>query len=103
MPDPFYETERVTLLHGDCRTVLAELPECSVDSIVTDPPYGLKLPDEHYHENWQWSRTVEWVGCGLPMHALFGTCNWCAGHPVEATYVFFTSNMWAIDHKDERR
>ncbi len=29
------------LEHGDCLTVLRTLPDCSVDSIVTDPPYGL--------------------------------------------------------------
>jgi site-specific DNA-methyltransferase (adenine-specific) len=32
---------RVTLHPGDCRTVLASLPEASVDSVVTDPPYAL--------------------------------------------------------------
>ena len=31
----------VTLYPGDCRTVLAGLPECSVDSVVCDPPYHL--------------------------------------------------------------
>lgn len=29
------------LLHGDCLEVLKSMPDCSVDSIVTDPPYGL--------------------------------------------------------------
>lgn len=29
------------LLAGDCRDRMAELPECSVDAIVSDPPYGL--------------------------------------------------------------
>ena len=29
------------LFHGDCLDVLREMPDCSVDSIVTDPPYGL--------------------------------------------------------------
>lgn len=29
------------ILHGDCRTELAKLPDASVDSIVTDPPYEL--------------------------------------------------------------
>lgn len=32
---------RVSLHCGDCREVMASLPEASVDSIVTDPPYGL--------------------------------------------------------------
>jgi DNA modification methylase len=32
---------RVTLMPGDCREVLATLPEASVDSVVCDPPYHL--------------------------------------------------------------
>lgn len=31
----------MTILHGDCRTQLATLPDNSVDAIVTDPPYEL--------------------------------------------------------------
>lgn len=30
-----------TLHHGDCREVLAQLPDGSVDAVVTDPPYEL--------------------------------------------------------------
>ena len=30
---------RVTLYLGDCREVIAGLPDASVDSVVTDPPY----------------------------------------------------------------
>ena len=33
----------VRLLQGDCRDVLKTLPDNSVDSIVTDPPYGLSF------------------------------------------------------------
>ena len=29
------------LLHGDCREIMKQLPDASVDSIVTDPPYEL--------------------------------------------------------------
>jgi site-specific DNA-methyltransferase (adenine-specific) len=32
-----------TFLLGDCRDVLPTLPEASVDSIVTDPPYGISF------------------------------------------------------------
>lgn len=31
----------IQVLHGDCRERMAELAECSVDAIVSDPPYGL--------------------------------------------------------------
>ena len=32
---------RYELKHGDCLDVLRSMPEASVDSVVTDPPYGL--------------------------------------------------------------
>ena len=33
----------VTIHHGDCLTVMAEMDADSVDAIVTDPPYGLSF------------------------------------------------------------
>lgn len=33
----------IKLLHGDCLDVLRTLPDCSVDAVVTDPPYGLSF------------------------------------------------------------
>lgn len=30
-----------SILHGDCRTLMADMEGCSVDSIATDPPYEL--------------------------------------------------------------
>ena len=39
-------TEPYALHQGDCLEILRELPDCSVDSVVCDPPYGLsKEPD----------------------------------------------------------
>ena len=32
-----------TLHHGDCLEILKAMSDCSVDSVVTDPPYGLSL------------------------------------------------------------
>lgn len=34
-------TPRPDIRHGDCLDVLAEMPDNSIDAIVTDPPYGL--------------------------------------------------------------
>ena len=33
----------INLMHGDCLEVLRTLPDNSVDSVVTDPPYGLSF------------------------------------------------------------
>lgn len=40
MGEPYYEDDSVTLFHGDCLEVMADLPEASVDSVLTDPPYS---------------------------------------------------------------
>lgn len=37
----YYQDNSVTLHHGDCLEVMQKIPDCSIDSIVTDPPYGL--------------------------------------------------------------
>lgn len=39
MSEPYYQDDRVTLYHGDCREVLPDLPP--MDLVLTDPPYGI--------------------------------------------------------------
>ena len=34
-------TDAFTLHHGDCLDILRDMPDASVDAVVTDPPYGL--------------------------------------------------------------
>jgi DNA modification methylase len=40
-PTPYYADATTTVHHGDCLDVLRELPDASVDAVVTDPPYDL--------------------------------------------------------------
>ena len=35
---PYYQDERVTLYHGDCREVLPSVVSGSVHAVITDPP-----------------------------------------------------------------
>lgn len=37
----YYQDDQTTVYRGDCIEVMRNMPENSVDSIVTDPPYGL--------------------------------------------------------------
>lgn len=41
--NPVYDDHGVQVYHGDCLDVLRELPDGSVDAVVTDPPYGLEF------------------------------------------------------------
>jgi site-specific DNA-methyltransferase (adenine-specific) len=41
MPAPYYSNDDFTLYHGDCVSLLQELPDDSVDLIFADPPYNL--------------------------------------------------------------
>lgn len=40
---PYCDLGSAKLFCGDCRAVMPELPANSVDSIVTDPPYGIRF------------------------------------------------------------
>lgn len=50
---PFYQTDRFSLYEGDCRAVLRDLSESSVDSIVCDPPYGLEFMGKNWDAPWK--------------------------------------------------
>lgn len=33
-------SDDIELLHGDCAELLSQIPDGSIDAIITDPPYG---------------------------------------------------------------
>lgn len=39
----YHQEPGIVLLHGDCLEVLRAMDDCSIDAIVTDPPYGLSF------------------------------------------------------------
>jgi DNA modification methylase len=47
-PVPHWRDENLVVHHGDCLDVMRQLPDASVDAVVTDPPYGLA---EHPRRN----------------------------------------------------
>jgi DNA modification methylase len=49
---PAVEVGGARLFLGDCRDVLKTLPDNSVDSIVTDPPYELGFHGEEVGQLW---------------------------------------------------
>ena len=86
---------RVTIHHGDCLDVLRSLPDCSVDSIVTDPPYGLEFMGK------AWDRLD---GIGRASHAGFsdGTgfkgLRLPSGYNAAANVKCLECDKWRYDH-----
>ena len=70
MPSPFpkpYETVQagratIRFFHGDSLQVLAELPEHSVDVVVTSPPYNLGIQYRTYDDGKPQRDYLEWTG-----------------------------------------
>ena len=48
----------MTLLKGNCLETLKTLPDNSIDSIVTDPPYGLEFMGKEWDAPWKNTGTV---------------------------------------------
>ena len=69
--------EGVKLIHGDCLEVLKGMPDNSVDSIVTDPPYGLsfmgKKWDHDVPEQAIWEECLRVLKPGGHLLAFAGT------------------------------
>ncbi len=40
---PYHADDTVTIHHADCLDVLRQMPNNSIDAVVTDPPYGLEF------------------------------------------------------------
>ena len=53
----FASTDKWTVYNGDCLDVMRKMPDNSVDSIVTDPPYGLGTPPDPVEVMKAWCET----------------------------------------------
>ena len=48
----YAQNDRFVLYNGDCREILRELPENSIDACVCDPPYGLEFMGKEWDKLW---------------------------------------------------
>ncbi len=56
------ESQRASILVGDCRDVMATMEAASVDAIVTDPPY-FRVKDDAWDNQWRRRGDFfEWMG-----------------------------------------
>jgi DNA modification methylase len=74
--------ETVRLYQGDCRSVMAELPDNSVDAVVTDPPYELGFMGKTWDSSGiafdpeVWAQALRVLKPGGHLLAFGGTRKW---------------------------
>ncbi len=71
MAEPYYADEHVTLYHGDCRDILAEVG--SVDIVVTDPPYSTGRSESEFAATGNIAVALHMASELAPVMAVFGT------------------------------
>ena len=54
--EPYYQTENVTLYHGDCLDIL---PELQADIVIADPPYGIDYQSARRIDRTQWKPKIQ--------------------------------------------
>jgi site-specific DNA-methyltransferase (adenine-specific) len=61
--NPYYSEDLADVYHGDCIDVMRELPDGSVDAVVTDPPYNLSFMGTNWdtHQGKQDSGFCYWL------------------------------------------
>jgi len=80
--EPVIEFDGAHVFHGDCRDVLAALPDNSVDSIVTDPPYELGFMGKSWdasgiaYNSDVWEQCLRVLKPGGHLLAFGGTRTW---------------------------
>jgi site-specific DNA-methyltransferase (cytosine-N4-specific) len=94
---PYYTAESGAAYHGDSRELLEELPEESVDLVVTSPPFALNRKKEYGNKDsddyndWFVDGFTDRVKRVLKPHGSFVIDiggGWVKGEPVRSTYHF---------------
>lgn len=108
--DAWYQDARATIYNGDCLEVLRELPDASVDAVVTDPPYGLEFMGKDWDRPWAVSAAngVGYAGrddLRLPSHRdnRNANCRTCGGRQRGAKRCTCDAPKWDRNPADDMR
>lgn len=105
LPTPYYQDDAVTIYHGDCREVMAQMPRGGVDLILTDPPYGM-----NFQSNYRAEKHKRIVGdaylplglietaMGLASRAAYFFCRWdnLSDMPPPKSVLAWVKNNWSM-------
>jgi site-specific DNA-methyltransferase (adenine-specific) len=107
-PRPYFRARGVTLHRGDCLQVLRRMRACSVDAVVTDPPYHLRFMGLRWDcsgvafKTDTWREVLRVMKPGAHLLAFGGTRTWhrlaCAledaGFEVRDTLCWLNGQGW---------
>ena len=102
---------RATLYLGDSRDILPTLG--SVDSVVTDPPYGMSFRSNHREErhdaiaNDETDELLQWACLLQPSHSAYIFCRWdnLFAVPKPKSVITWVKNNWSmgdLEHEHAR-
>jgi len=105
---------RIRLFNRDCMEVLEEMPGGSVDSVITDPPYGMAFRSNHRidrHEaiaNDDNARHLHWACRIIARHSIYAFCWWdnISSVPKPKSVVTWVKNNWSmgdLEHEHARQ
>jgi len=87
---PFFEDELTTLYHGDAADILPQLPEESVEMVLTDPPYPKKYQGLFDLLGWESARLLVDTG------SLISLCGHYQVPYVTQTITQYLRFWWAL-------
>jgi len=100
MIKPYYSEKGISLYLGDCLEEMKKMPDNSIDTIITDPPYGLefmgKIWDASHPPKEIWQEVLRVAKPGATLLCFGGTRTWhrlaCAIE--DAGWIIKDTIMW---------
>jgi site-specific DNA-methyltransferase (adenine-specific) len=78
---PYYEEKDITIFCGDCLEIMKEIPDKSIDLVLTDPPYGIGFDRENLS-----------MSCGMRVDGSQRVCNKWSNHRPKG----YTTKEWDV-------
>ena len=102
---PYFETKLGKLYNADCLDVMRDMPDKSVDLVLTDPPYGMDYQSNHYKDKNPFDKIegdnqypVDTIKECLRIanNAVFAFCRWdnLKELPKPKSFIVWMKNNW---------